>query len=256
MTENNTWSLSFKRHFAQLSTNGSFSIKWLTGRVDDTSQHSFIYTLKVNYSETSSVVTINQAAVPEKPKDNISSLYDGTITATSSASAQEFSINLTDAIVTYVNGSNAYIQDATGGTLIYKSSHGFNEGDKLSGNLTGTAYKRNGALQIISFDLTNVTKTTGATVPVTELSIADLLNNYERYYCVRVKISGATVTDAVSETDRSGNVTKDEKEIALYAGASNTVTFNVNAVVDFVGYPSYYNTTKQIYVWENPTVNQ
>ena len=213
-----------------------------------------VYTLNVNYSETSSVVTINQDAVPEEPKENISSLYDGTITATSSASAQEFSINLTDAIVTYVNGSNAYIQDATGGTLIYKSSHGLNEGDKLSGNLTGTAYKRYGALQIISFDLTNVTKTTGATVPVTELSIADLLNNYERYYCVRVKISGATVTDAVSGTDKSGTVTKDEKEIALYAGANNTVTFNENAVVDFVGYPSYYNATKQIYVWENPTV--
>ena len=93
-------------------------------------------------------------------------------------------------------------------------------------------------------------------MPVTELSITDLLNNYERYYCVRVKISGATVTDAVSGADRNGEVTKDEKEIALYAGAKNTVTFEENAVVDFVGYPSYYNTNKQIYVWENPTVNQ
>lgn len=223
---------------------------------ENSTTQEVVYTLNVNYSETSSVVTINQAAVPLVPKDNISSLYDGSITATAEADAQKFSINVTDAIVTYINGSNAYIQDATGGTLIYKSSHGLKMGDKLNGNLTGTAYKRNGALQIISFDLTNVTKTTGATVPVTELSIADLLNNYERYYCVRVKISGATVTDAVSGTDRSGIVTKDEKEIALYAGAKNTVTFDEDAVVDFVGYPSYYNATKQIYVWENPTVNQ
>ena len=222
----------------------------------NTSTQEVVYTLNVNYSETSDVVTVNQAAVPEEPKENISSLYDGTITATSSGSAQEFSINITDAIVTYVNGNNAYLEDSTGGILIYKSSHGLESGDKLSGNLTGTAYIYNGALQISSFDLTGITKTTGATIPVTELTLAQLLSNYDRYRCVRVRISDATVTDAVSETDRSGSVSQSESSVALYAGTSNTVTFSLNSVVDFIGYPSYYKTNKQIYVWENPTVNQ
>ena len=46
---------------------------------------------------------------------------------------------LEDAIVTYVNGKNAYIQDADAGILIYQDGHGLVAGNKINGVISGKA---------------------------------------------------------------------------------------------------------------------
>lgn len=196
----------------------------------------------------------DQDVVEKVPTEGIASIYE-TVTSTVQGTPDEIYVNLEDAVVTYVNGNNAYLEDATGGILIYKSGHGLVAGDKLSGVMSGTAYIRYGVHQIISFDLTDITKTEGAEIPSTTLTVDELLADYASYVSRRVVIEGATVVDGVSTTDRNGVVNQNGTAINLYAGANNIVTFTYGANVDFACYPTYYNSTKQVSVWENPTVN-
>ncbi len=196
------------------------------------------------------VITITQYSAATAG-NGFASLYED-VTSTDSNNPDEFVINISDAVVTYVNGSNAFVEDATAGILIYKSSHGLKEGDKMSGTLTGKAYVRYGVHQISDFDLSAVETSSDAIVPVTTISIADLLENYSSYISKRVKIEGATVTDAVTGTsDKNGSVEQNESSINLYNN-SQSVSFVANDVVDFIAYPSYYNEIKQLAIFEAP----
>lgn len=196
------------------------------------------------------VITITQYSAATAG-NGFASLYED-VTSTDSNNPDEFVINISDAVVTYVNGSNAFVEDATAGILIYKSSHGLQVGDKMSGTLTGKAYERYGVHQISDFNLSAVEISSDAKVPVTTISIADLLENYSSYISKRVKIEGATVTDAVTGTsDKDGIVEQNESSINLYNN-SQSVSFVANDVVDFIAYPSYYNTAKQLAIFEAP----
>lgn len=197
----------------------------------------------------------DQDPVEVEPTTGIASIYE-TVTSTAQSTPDNIYVNLTDAVVTYVNGNNAYLEDATGGILIYKSGHGLVAGDKLTGVISGAAYIRYGVHQIVSFDLSDITKTEGAEIPSTTLTVDELLADYDSYVSRRIVIEGATVADAVSASDRNGVVNQNGTAINLYAGAANLVTFTYGTNVDFVCYPTYYNSTKQVSVWEDPTVNQ
>ena len=197
---------------------------------------------------------VEEEPEPELPS-GLSTLYTA-ITSTAQSTLNSFEINVTDAIVTYVNGSNAYVEDATAGILIYKSSHGLKAGDKLNGTLSGKGWVRYGVAQITEFSLTGITKESGAEIPVTVVSVADLLNDYKSYVSRRIQIVDATVTDGmVGLTDRNGVVKQGDKTVNLYNNNAS-VNFAGTSVVDFYAYPSYYNTTKQLATWETPTTKK
>ena len=197
---------------------------------------------------------VEEEPEPELPS-GLSTLYTA-ITSTAQSTLNSFEINVTDAIVTYVNGSNAYVEDATAGILIYKSSHGLKAGDKLNGTLSGKGWVRYGVAQITEFSLTGITKESGAEIPVTVVSVADLLNDYKSYVSKRIQIVDATVTDGmVGLTDRNGVVKQGDKTVNLYNNNAS-VNFAGTSVVDFYAYPSYYNTTKQLATWETPTTKK
>lgn len=195
------------------------------------------------------VVTITQYAAASI-EEGLESLYE-TVTSTNSATPDEFVINVTNAVVTYVNGSAAFIEDETAGMQIYMTSHGLKAGDKLTGTLIGKAYVRYGVCQISDYDFVG-SKVSGATIPVSIITISDLLADYKSYVSRRVKIENATVADAVSGiTDKNGKVSQGENIINLYNNNSS-VSFVADDVVDFVAYPSYYNTDKQLATYESP----
>lgn len=197
---------------------------------------------------------VEEEPEPELPS-GLSTLYTA-ITSTAQSTLNSFEINVTDAIVTYVNGNNAYVEDATAGILIYKSSHGLKAGDKLNGTLSGKGWVRYGVAQITEFSLTGITKESGAEIPVTVVSVTDLLNDYKSYVSKRIQIVDATVTDGVTGlTDRNGVVKQGDKTVNLYNNSSS-VNFAGTSVVDFYAYPSYYNTTKQLATWETPTTKK
>lgn len=195
------------------------------------------------------IISISQYAAASV-EEGLVTLYDS-VTSTDSATPDEFVISVTDAVVTYVSGSAAFIEDETAGMQIYMSSHGLHAGDKLTGTLTGKAYVRYGVCQISDYDFVGST-VSGATIPVSIITISDLLDDYKAYVSRRVKIENATVTDAVSGTsDKNGKVSQGDNVINLYNNNS-AVSFVADDVVDFIAYPSYYNDTKQLAIYESP----
>lgn len=174
-----------------------------------------------------------------------------------------YNVSLTDAIVTYVNGKNAYIQDATGGLLIY-TSHSLEAGEKVNGRVVVKLIDYYGTDEATTFDVSGATITSGNDIPVTELTIADLLtgNGMKTYESMRVKIADAIVTAAI--TDRTGTIVKGENEITIYEGTLNclstTCMTDVNAIANVIGYPTTYNNKdvqlKQLKLWNASAVEE
>lgn len=173
--------------------------------------------------------------------------------------AGTYNVSLTDAIVTYVNGKNAYIQDATGGLFIY-TSHSLEAGDKVSGRVGVVLVDYHGTDEATTFDVSGATITSGNEIPVTTLTIADLLtgDGMKTYESVRVKIADATVTAAI--TGRNGTIEQGGNEIAVREGSSNclssTCLMNVNAIANVIGYPNTFNTDKQLTLWNASAVEE
>ena len=221
-----------------------------------------VYCLDADGNEVVAGVNVTQEGVVDESDlpVGIASIYDAVTTPNSGSTApsplDEFSVYLTDAIVTYVNGSSAFIEDATAGVLIYKSGHGLVAGNKLNGILTGKGYVRYGVCQITEFDMTDITKETGATIPCVEITVADLLNDYASYVSRRIKIIDATVTDGITGfSDKNGAISQNGSSVNLYNNNSS-VNFVETEVVDFYAYPSYYSSTKQLATWEAPTTKK
>ena len=171
------------------------------------------------------------------------------LAALKAAERGSYYVNLTNAVVSYVNGNNALIEDANAGALIYLSNHGFNAGDCLNGKYQVTTTDHQGKFEITAIEAqTGATKTT-AEIPLTTLTITQLNANFSSYESRRVKIVGANVTDAISGDDRNGAI-NDGAAVAVYAAAGNNViTLTADDNVDIIGYPGYYNTNEQLNVW-------
>ena len=193
-----------------------------------------IKTLNLSYEAPAVVPTITVADINEA------------ITSTQQSSPSEFTGQLAGATVSFVSGNSAFIQDETAGILLYMSGHGLKAGDVLSGLVSGKGWIRYGVRQLTS--LTGFDKASGEVPAALELSLADLLADYDRYVSVRVKLSDVEVTDAITTSDRNGAIKDGESELNLYAQVTNTLDVPLG-VYDMVGYPTYYNTTKQLGLW-------
>ena len=167
----------------------------------------------------------------------------------------EFVVEVTDAVVTYVNGGNAFIEDATGGIQLYQSGHALAAGQKITGKIVGTGKMYNGYAEATKFDLTYATVEEDAEIPCTTLTLADLLADYERYQNMFVKLEGVTVTDPVDCTgetlDRSGKISQGESEIAVYAQVKTELKLDEGATGTLVCFPTRYNATLQVGFWAN-----
>ncbi len=174
-----------------------------------------------------------------------------TILETAGTETISYNVILTDAVVSYVSGGNVFIEDATGGILLYKSGHGLVAGNKITGVVSGKAKIYNGIPELTDIDYSGATVTTGATIPLTELTIEALLADYTRYLSCRVILKGVTIADPLNLSDRSGKITQSGAEINLYSQDKNSVVLAADAVGDLICYPTLYNTTKQVGVWQN-----
>ena len=174
------------------------------------------------------------------------------LAALKAADRGSYIVNLTDAVVTLVDGNNAFIEDATAGALIYFSGHGYAAGDKLNGQYEVTTSTYQGKFEITAMEAqTGATKVADAEIPVTTMTIAQLNANFAANESKRIKIVGVNVTDAVESGDataRTGEISDGENTITLYAGKSG-VTAAENANIDVIGYPTFHNTDQQLAVW-------
>lgn len=179
------------------------------------------------------------------------------ITGTSS-SKSNYEAKLVNAVVTYVNGSNAYIEDGEAGILIYKSSHGFTAGDVLNGVVSGQGYVYNGLKELTS--ITGFTKTTDGEIPCTEVTLETIAANMQAWESRRVIVKDLTITEAMDAvTSRYGKVSQNSTEFNVYektSGCAGEKLAGENQVVaSMICYPQDYNGVNTLSIWQESDIN-
>lgn len=169
-----------------------------------------------------------------------------------------FEAFFSNVIVTYVNGNNAYLEDTTGGLLVYLNGHGLTAGTTLSGSATlkGKAY--NGLQEITTFTKgEDFTATEGATIPVTTVTVAELKANFAKYESRRVKLEGVTNATAIKANKTSINITQGNDTYVIRTQAELSAEIPANSTFDVIGYPATFKTDTQFNVWlyDDFTVN-
>ena len=174
-----------------------------------------------------------------------------------------YSVMLTDAIVTYVSGKNGFVQDATGGLMLY-ATNTLKVGDKISGPVDVVLVDYKGTDEATTFDVSAATITSDNPLPLTTLTIQDLItgDGIKTYESMRVQITDVVVKDAI--VSRNGTISQDDSSIALREGVdgclSTTYMMNVNSMGNVIGYPITFtsggNTTLQLSVMSADAVEE
>lgn len=226
--------------------------------VHDASQKTITVT-PLAITPSAQTITISQAAdesyyagaatftvsiADSTPLANIAALTANTASGT-------YSVALSDAVVTYVNGNYAYIQDASGAVVMYKSEHGFAAGDVLNSSAASVTYQlHNGNPQITG--LTGAQKTTGAAPSPTSVVAADWNFTFSNVLSQYFQITGATITS----NNNKYYVSLGGEDIQLYKSGTALSGLDLTKTYTIVGFPTLYvsgnNTTKELQVFEAP----
>lgn len=164
--------------------------------------------------------------------------------------SQEYTVNVTDAVVTYVNGKNAYLQTAEGAVLCFGTDAlGLTQGKKINGQIVVNAMLYNGLLEVtaINTEGANVTTAEGELAPQV-VTVADIIANPTAYESRYVTIKGVQVTAAFS--NKNAKISQEGKEYALRQNGKDELSVNLNDIIDVTGFPSIYNKTLQFSVYE------
>lgn len=191
----------------------------------------------------SCVVTVNELLKISTIAQIKAILKDGT-----SSSTKAFDARLTRAVVTYVNGNNAFIEDETAAILYYKSEHGLNVGDVLSGDFAGSGYSYNGVVEITSVT-TNPTIKAGTAPDPTVATLAQISENFDAYDSRWVKLENVTTGVALKSGTRTSSVSQNGSTLQMYAKVPGT-ELAAESYGDMLCIPCYNKTTKQIGFWE------
>lgn len=169
------------------------------------------------------------------------------------ADEQSFELKLTNAIVTYVNINNAFIQDESAGIQIYMNGHGLKAENTFTGIVNVKAKLFNGLAQITNWASTVEPTRSEVPEPVV-VTLAELTgDNYSKYESVRCKVVGVTVTKGMKVQD--GEISQNGTVMAVRGGVKS-LTMNEGAILDMIGYPSIFNGTKQFQVWKNSDMTE
>ncbi len=209
---------------------------------ETTSERTATVTLTYTYGDDQTVsknVIVTQAAAPAPALPNIAAL-------TALTDAGDYAVTLTDAVVTYNNGNYAYIQDASGAVVYYKNGHGLTAGDVLNGTATVTYQVRNSNPQITN--LTDVTPVSGTAPEPTEVASSAWDYTFGNVLSQYFKVTGATIT-------QNGNkyyVSLGGEDIQLYKAGGAISGLNLDKTYSITGFPTMYNTTKELQIFDNP----
>ena len=168
---------------------------------------------------------------------------------------KNFTLKLTDAVVSYVYGDRAYLEDASAGILVFlKGSQTLVAGQKFNGLVEVKAKTWYSLPEITSWAASeSMTTETVAELPLHVVTVEELNNNYDKYEGRRVKVLGVTITTDFSK-DQSGQISQNRSSITLRAG-DNTINATRNDIVNVIGFPSIYNTGKQLAIWEQSAID-
>ena len=175
----------------------------------------------------------------------IAGLVDDTV-----AAEAEWTGEFTDAIVTYVNGKNAFIEDATGGIQLFKNAgHSLVPGQKISGAVAGKVKLYNGYAELTDINLTGATVSEGEVPAPKVLTIAALLGSYLRWQNCQVMLEGVTFDTPLTSSNRNGVISQNGVTLAAYSQVKGQVI--MEGTGNLLCWPSRYNATLQVGCWDS-----
>ena len=166
------------------------------------------------------------------------------LNALATATKTEYTGTLENAVISFVpNANNAIIKDATGSTLLYKTSHGLKQGQTFSGKTTVTVVLYQGAGELTAIDAAF----TGdeAVVAPEETTLAALVADFGKWQSAYVKVSNLEVTGV---SGKNVNVKDGDNTYVVFSSAGNA-TCAVGDKLTVTGTICQYNGTAQIKAW-------
>lgn len=191
-------------------------------------------------SSASFSLTVNPSSTA---LENIAALASQTVSG-------DYYVNLEKAVVTYVNGNYAYIEDASGAIVMYKSGHGLTAGNVLSGKATVTFQLRNNNPQITALSGDYEIGLKSATTNPTLVEAASWSTPIASVLSQWFKVTGATITQEGNKFyTQLGN-----ENVQLYGqGDARTITVDdLSATYTIIGFPTLYNSTVELQIFVQP----
>jgi len=173
------------------------------------------------------------------------------LAATATTTETSFSVKVKNVVVSYVIGQYNHIEDESGAISVYtyKTTAGISEGQRINGSISGKIKLYNGLPQITSIDLSKATITSDGIVPQTEMTIAELLADFDANLSRRILIKGVTVDKGISSgstSNRTGKISQGSNTLQIYATNSSSIpTLETGLEGNIIVFPTYYKTTKQ-----------
>ena len=214
-------------------------------------------------------VTIIQLGTTPVTTGGIAGISSAISASTDRNKQVNFDVVLTDAKVTYKNGSNIFVEDATGGLLLYSGNSSLAVGDVINGRVWGAGYAYNGLPEATSLqtELAKVTK--GDAPKPTEVTLAQLAADYGKYINRYILIKDATVGKTIdvkySGVKSAGELTDGTNTFVLNHQRSGkyhdkNIYYYVQAAkdskVNVVCIPSVYKTKKQLNIWDKSWIRK
>ena len=189
------------------------------------------------YAAGSKTFTVSVA--DSSPLANIAAL-------TAKTTAANYTVALNNAVVTYVNGNYAYIQDASGAVAMYKSGHGLTAGDVLNGTATVAYQLHNNNPQITS--LSGVTPESGDAPSPTTIAQSAWSYTFSNVLSQYFQITGATITT----NNNKYYVSLNNEDVQLYKASGSISSLDLSKTYTITGFPTLYNSTKELQIYEDP----
>ena len=181
----------------------------------------------------------------------------GLKTLITSESEIDFKVKLNNAVITYADEKNAYLQDADAAILIFVYGHGLTAGKSYTGVASGKAKLYKGLREITSIDWGTITPEVVSVPAAQVVTVAELNAAYDKYESMYVTVQNAIVTSALSS--RNATISQDSEEYAVYDknnGLEGTALSTTNAIANVVGFPGKFNTTLQLNVFNDIDVEE
>lgn len=211
-----------------------------------------IYTLSLNPNAAKAKVSRTGDVVKTLTLAQLAALMPAENDATA-----DFKGVLNDVIVTYVAGSNVFLEDATGALLLYQKNTPLQAGVTLSGYFEGKIknYSNLPEISEIKYNQEDVTMGTGEVPAPAEMTIAEVLANFDKLISRRVKIVNAY---AGADIQKKGgySIYQGENSIPFYVNVDLQKGFKAGSILDVVAIVTPYRDAKQLKIFEEGAITR
>jgi len=179
--------------------------------------------------------------------DDYTSIAALAATATSTT-ADDFSANVKNVVVTFVSGKYAHLEDKTGGIMVFMNSNPCETGDLISGTISGKIAFYDGYAEITTLDLSKATVSTASEIKPTEITVTNLIKDFDKYLNMMVIIKGVTILSGVDSYTSTGQLEQGGTTLQFHS-KNKAAEIEEDATGDIIGWPIYYKGTKQIVLY-------